>query len=82
MLRLDPASKNYLAQAARLRKVSLSSYVRLVAVVQARREVKEARSNVIGLTPAEQHAFWRALSEEPTLTKTQRELGAVMRGVK
>lgn len=82
MVRLDQASKATLAQAAQLRRISLSDYVRLVVVVQAQREVKEASSNIIGLTADEQSAFWTALNAEPKLTESQRELGAIMRGAK
>jgi uncharacterized protein (DUF1778 family) len=80
MVRLDGQSKAYLAQAAALRQVSLSDYVRTVTVAQARREVLAAREQTLALTPEEQLAFWNALSEAPTLTDAQRRLGAVMRG--
>ena len=80
MVRLDSASKKFLHQAAQLRNVSVSDYVRLVAVVQARREVKEAVNHTIVLTSDEQLAFWKALNEEPRLTQRQRKLGSIMRG--
>lgn len=80
MVRLDDASKAYLAQAAELRRISVSDYVREVTIAQARREVLAAREQTISLSPAEQLAFWNALSETPKLTDAQRRLGAVMRG--
>jgi uncharacterized protein (DUF1778 family) len=80
IVRLDEQSKAYLAQAAELRRISVSDYVRAVTVAQAEREVLAAREQTICLTPEEQQAFWKALSETPTLTDAQRQLGAVMRG--
>jgi uncharacterized protein (DUF1778 family) len=78
--RLDEDSKDCLTQAAELRNVSVSDYVRMVTVAQARREVMEARQNTISLTPDEQLAFWQALSEPAQTTPAQRELGRMMRG--
>jgi uncharacterized protein (DUF1778 family) len=80
MVRLDDESKEFLAQAARLRRISVSDYVRAVTVAQARREVLAAREQVICLTPDEQLEFWNALNESPRLTEAQRRLGALMRG--
>jgi uncharacterized protein (DUF1778 family) len=80
MVRLDPQSRAYLAEAADLRRISVSDYVRAVTVAQARREVLAAREQVIALTPEEQLAFWTALNATPKLTDAQRRLGAVMRG--
>jgi len=80
MVRLDPQSRAYLTEAAGLRRISVSDYVRAVTVAQARREVLAAREQVIGLTPEEQLAFWNALNEAPKLTGAQRRLGALMRG--
>jgi uncharacterized protein (DUF1778 family) len=80
MVRLDEESKSYLAQAAQLRRISVSDYVREVTVSQARREVLAAREQIISLTPEEQLAFWNALSETPRLTEAQRRLGQTMRG--
>jgi uncharacterized protein (DUF1778 family) len=80
MVRLDAESKAYVAQAARLRGISLSAYVRIVTVAQARREVQAARAQTVVLRPEEQRAFWNALNETPRLTEAQRRLGAVMRG--
>lgn len=82
MVRLDEDSKTYVAKAAELRKVSISDYVRMVTVAQARREVSQAAESTISLTPEEQLAFWNALNATPKLTKSQRELGKIMRGGK
>jgi uncharacterized protein (DUF1778 family) len=82
MVRLDEESKGFLAQAAELRRISVSDFVRAVTVAQARREVAAARENVLVLSPDEQLEFWNALNEAPTLTRSQRELGAIMRGEK
>jgi uncharacterized protein (DUF1778 family) len=79
-VRLDNESRQHLAQAARLRRMSLSEYVRTVAIAQARKEVLRARDQVICLTPSEQLAFWTALNEAPRLTAAQRRLGTTMRG--
>jgi uncharacterized protein (DUF1778 family) len=80
MVRLDEESKAYLSQAAKLRGMSVSEYVRTVTVPQARTEVQAARDHVIRLTPEGQLAFWQALCATPKLTDAQRHLGAVMRG--
>ncbi len=80
MVRLDPDSKTCLSQAARLRHISVSDYVRTVTVAQARREVQASHEQTIVLTPHEQVEFWNALNEKPVLTDAQRKLGAIMRG--
>lgn len=80
MVRLDEESKTLLASAAKLRKVSVSDYVRSIVVGQARREVAAAEAHVISMTPGEQLEFWGALSKPPKLTKAQKQLGKVMRG--
>lgn len=80
MVRLDESSKSVLAQAADLRRISVSDYVRTVMVSQARKEVEAAGDQVIALTPAEQLAFWKALQEPARLTKRQKELGRLMQG--
>lgn len=80
MVRLDETSKAYLAQAAELRCISVSDYVRLVTVAQAKREVQSAASQNIAMTADEQLAFWNALNTTVELTTAQRQLGAVMRG--
>ena len=80
VVRLDKESKAYLTQAAKLRRVSVSDYVRDVTVSQARKEVLAARENTITLSRENQLAFWNALNEPVKLTARQRRLGAVMRG--
>jgi uncharacterized protein (DUF1778 family) len=79
MVRLDDEGKSYLVQAAELRRISVSDYVRTVTVAHARREVMAARKQTIALSPDEQLAFWNALNESPKLTDSQRRLAAVMR---
>jgi uncharacterized protein (DUF1778 family) len=80
MVRLDEESKQCLAEAANLRRVSVSDYVRTVTVPQARREVRAASEQVIAMTAEEQLMFWNALNETPKLTPAQRRLGSTMRG--
>ena len=80
MVRLDDDSKSCVTKAAELRKVSISDYVRMVTVAQARREVSQAEHNTIAMTPDEQQTFWSALNATPKLTKAQRDLGRTMRG--
>jgi uncharacterized protein (DUF1778 family) len=80
VVRLDGESRACLAEAAELRRISLSDYVRQVAVPQPRREVLAAREQTLALTPEEHLAFWNALNQIPQLTEAQRRLGAAMRG--
>jgi uncharacterized protein (DUF1778 family) len=80
MVRLDAESKACLTQAAELRRISVSDYVRTVTLDQARREVRAAREQTIVLSATEQLAFWKALSEPANLTVAQRRLAAIMRG--
>ena len=80
MVRLGNDDKTCLTQAAKLRRISVSDYVRTVTIAQARREVDAAREQIISLTPEEQLAFWNALNETPRLTAAQRKLSRVMRG--
>lgn len=80
MVRLDAESKQALADAAELRRISVSDYVRTVTVAQARREVAGARDQTVRLTPDEQLAFWQALQSPAKLTPAQKRLGALMRG--
>lgn len=78
MVRLDEDSKNVLAQAAQLRRTSVSDYVGAVTVGQARREVASAQERTIVLTPDEQLAFWRALEPPAKPTPAQRRLAKLM----
>jgi uncharacterized protein (DUF1778 family) len=80
MVRLDAESKTLIAQAARLRRTSLSDYVRTITLAQARREVELASGQTIALSPDEQLKFWEALQAPPKLTRAQVRLGALMRG--
>jgi uncharacterized protein (DUF1778 family) len=80
MVRLDEESKRFLSEAAELRHISVSDYVRTVTVPQARREVSAARENVIVLSPDDQLSLWNALNETPKLTPAQKRLGKMMRG--
>ncbi|HEY2253758.1 MAG TPA: DUF1778 domain-containing protein [Planctomycetaceae bacterium] len=80
MVRLDGTSKAALKEAARLRGISVSDYVRTVTVAQARHEVDAARQQIISLTAAEQLAFWQALQKPSSLTPAQKRLGRIMRG--
>lgn len=80
IVRLDEESKNDIARAAQLRRISVSDYVRMVTLAQARRDVREAEQQIISLSPEEQLEFWNALNEPIVLSEKQRELGAIMRG--
>ncbi len=80
MVRMDEDSKRVLAEAADLRRISVSDYVRTVTVAQARREVDSAREQTIQLSPEEQQAFWKALQAPVKLTSAQKRLGKMMRG--
>ena len=79
MVRLDAESKACLARAAELRRISVSDYIRIVTITQARREVDAASEQTIRLSPDEQIAFWNALHQPPKLTAAQRRLSAIMR---
>ena len=78
--RLDSDSKRVIEEAARLRQVGLSDYIRLVLVPSARREVEQSKRQVLHLTPDEQERFWQALQAPAKPTEAQRELGKLMRG--
>lgn len=80
MVRLDRESRDYLARAAELRRITVSDYVRAVTVSQAKREVESAQQQTIALSPTEQLEFWNALQAPPKLTFAQKKLGAIMRG--
>lgn len=79
MVRLDEDSKSVVTQAAQLRRISVSEYVRRVIVAHARREVASAESGIIALTPDEQLAVWQALQAPPKLTSAQKRLATLMR---
>ena len=82
VVRLDDASKSVLSEAAKLRRISISDYVRTITVAQASREVEAAGARTIALSANEQLAFWQALNEPTILTGAQRKLGDIMRGKK
>ncbi len=78
--RLDLKSKRTVVQAAKLRHVGLSDYVRLVLVSTAKKEVEQAKNQVLQMTADEQERFWLALQAPVKPTKAQRKLGKIMRG--
>lgn len=78
--RLDPESKQAIVEAAKLRHVGLSDYIRLVLVPTAKKEVEQAKSQVIQMTADEQERFWNALQTPAKPTKAQQKLGKMMRG--
>jgi uncharacterized protein (DUF1778 family) len=80
MVRMDADSKRVLAEAAELRRISVSDYVRTVTVAQARRELAGAGQQTIMMTPDEQLAFWQALQTPARLTPAQKRLRKLMRG--
>ncbi len=80
MVRLDERSKALLQKAARLRRTSVSDYVRMITVRQAEKEIEAAEQQLIVLNPEAQLAFWKALNETPVLTPAQKRLGRIMRG--
>jgi uncharacterized protein (DUF1778 family) len=75
---LDAESKQVLREAAKLRRVSISEYVRTVTMAQARREIASAKDQSIRLSPDEQLAFWEALQAQASLTPAQKRLGTLM----
>ena len=80
MVRIDDESKRLLAEAAGLRGISVSDYVRTVTVPQARREVSSARAQTLLMSPDEQLAFWQALQSPVKLTAAQKRLAKLMQG--
>jgi uncharacterized protein (DUF1778 family) len=78
--RLDPESKRAVEEAAKLRRVGLSDYIRLVLVPTAKREVAQAKQQVVQMMADEQERFWQALQAPASPTKVQRELGEIMKG--
>ena len=78
--RLDPESKQSIEQAAKLRQVGLSDYIRIVLVPTAKKEVELAKNQVLQMTADEQERFWSALQAPAKLTKNQRKLGKIMQG--
>lgn len=77
---LDADSQRLLVQAAELRRISVSDYVRAVTIPQAHREVEAARRQTISLSAEEQLAFWQALHAPAELTPAQKQPGTLMQG--
>ena len=78
--RLDPESKRVVEEAAKLRHVGLSDYIRLVLVPTAKREVERSKNQVLQMSADEQERFWLALEASAKPTEPQRKLGKIMRG--
>lgn len=78
MVRMDEESKLLLVTAAQLRKVSVSDYVRMIMVEQAKREIEAADSTTIAMTPDEQMQFWNALAQPAKLTRSQKSLSQII----
>jgi len=81
MVRLDQESKGYLQQAANLKKLSVSDYVRQFVVKQAKQDVAVQHDRVIRLNPEDQLRFWKALNAPPKLNKGLRKLSKIMKGL-
>ncbi len=81
MVRLPPKAKDLIVRAAKLRGITTSDYVRSVIVAQAREQVEQAESHIVGMTPPEQLAFWQALHEPAKLTSRQKRLGRLMQSL-
>jgi uncharacterized protein (DUF1778 family) len=80
--RLDPESKRAVEKAAKLRRVGISDYIRLVLVTTAQKEIEQAENQILQMTADEQERFWLALAAPPKLTKPQRKLAKIMKGKK
>ena len=79
--RMKPENKEIIVQAAKLRDIPTSDYIRVVLLEHARKEVQNANNEVLQLTADEQLIFWNALeSDNKPLTNSQIELGQLMRG--
>ena len=78
--RLSRRDKSAIVKAAKLRRMSLTSYLREVVVPMAEHEVAAAGQGVIEMTQNEQLALWKALHAPVKLTPAQKELGRLMRG--
>lgn len=79
LTRLSAADKRAIQQAAALRGLAASEYVRRVLVPLAKREVASAEQAVIELSGDEQLALWQALEVPAKLTKSQKSLAKLMR---
>lgn len=79
---LDADSQSLLVQAAELRRISVSDYVRAVTIPLARPDVEPARGRTISLSAEEQLAFWQMPHAPAELTPAQKQLGTLMQGRK
>lgn len=77
---VDNASRAILNEAAELRQLSVSDYVRTVMLEHARRELASNDDRCIELTTDEQLQYWNALTEPSSPTVAQQELSRIMRG--
>lgn len=78
--RINSENKSLIVQAAKLREIPVSDYMRLVLIDQARKEVTSNDQQVLQLTADEQIEFWNALDKPKGLTKAQKELGKLIKG--
>jgi uncharacterized protein (DUF1778 family) len=81
LVRFDRGAKSLVQQAASLRGLTVSDYVRSRIVPMAKQEVDEASTGVLRLPKEAQIAFWQALQRPPASTKAQRALGKLVRSV-
>ncbi|MBN2718933.1 MAG: DUF1778 domain-containing protein [Deltaproteobacteria bacterium] len=78
--RLDPDSKRAVEEAARLRHVGISDYIRLVLVQTAKREVEASEKRILQMTADEQERLWDALQASASPSPAQQKLGKIMQG--
>lgn len=78
--RINSENKGLIVQAAKLREIPVSDYMRLVLIDQARKEVTSNEQRVLQLTADEQIEFWNALDNPKSLTESQKELGKLIKG--
>ncbi len=76
--RIDAASKRMIQEAADLRDLGVSDYVRQVLVAQARQEIAAMQPATLVLSAKGQEALWHALHQPVTLTTGQKRLGRLM----
>ena len=81
MVRIDTKSKRLVKRAAELRRISASDYVRDVVVKQAEKEVAAAEDRTVRMSAEDQLAFWTALHAPVKLTRAQRRLGKLAKGL-
>jgi uncharacterized protein (DUF1778 family) len=81
LVRFNRSAKSLVKQAADLRGLSISDYVRSRIVPLAKQDVDEAATGILRLPKEAQIAFWQALQHPPALTPAQRALGKLVRSV-